>query len=484
MKKLNLLYVIGLLFFFGSCEDATDIDQPGRLPAEDAYQTVDDLDLGLTGVYAQFDLNPEIYFTTIWTDEVSIDAPENGGQGQSDYGFVLNPSSAGPSVIWTGNYAAINSVNRVIKGAENVEPSEGEQDQYNRILGEAYALRAFFHFQLQSYFTTDYADDSALGALLIDYVPSINDEPVLRSTNGEVFEFINEDLSRAQGLLTKESNTTFISQDFVTALRARMAAYRQNYPDAITYASELLNKYAIADSLEYENVWEDEGSTEIIFKLERTIGDNYDQQGLSGTPAGAGYVGVNWAFTAPGPDGGVYYTMSQSLLNELDTEDVRYNVLLHPESTQSVPVIDKYSGSEAQPLMNDIKVFRASEMLLILAEAYVDDNRLEDAAALIKQLRDERFGENTILPVYNNKAEAFGAILDERRIEFAYEGHRYKDLKRLGERGNRGIERAPADCEVNGACSLEVTDYRFTFPIPIVELTATPELRDQQNPGY
>ena len=484
MKKLNLLYVIGLLFFLGSCEDAIEIDQPGRLPAEGAFQTVNDLDLGLTGVYAQFDLNPEIYFTTIWTDEVSIDAPENGGQGQSDYGFVLNPSSAGPSVIWTGTYAAINSVNRVIAGAENVEPLEGEQDEYNRVLGEAYALRAFFHFQLQSYFTTDYADDSALGALLIDYVPSINDEPVLRSTNGEIFSFINEDLNRAEGLLGAESSTTFVSQDFVTALRARMAAYRENYLDAADYASELLDKYAIADSLDYANIWEDESNAEIIFKLERTVGDNYDQQGSSGSPAGAGYVGVNWAFTGPGPDGGVYYTMSQALLSELDPADVRFDVLLHPESTQSVPVIDKYSGSEAQPLMNDIKVFRSSEMLLILAEAYVDEDRLDDAAALIKQLRDKRFGTDTQQPEYADKTEAFGAILDERRIELAYEGHRYKDLKRLGERGNRGIDRAPEDCAVNGACSLEVTDYRFTFPIPIVELTATPELRDQQNPGY
>lgn len=484
MKKLKLFYVIGLLFFLGSCDDAIEIDQPGRLPAEEAYRTVNDLELGLTGVYAQFDLNPEIYFNTIWTDEVSIDAPENGGQGQSDYGFVLNPSSAAPAVIWTSNYAAINSVNRVIAGAENVEPLEGEQEAYNRVLGQAYALRAFFHFQIQSYFTTDYSDDSALGGLLIDYVPSINDEPVLRSTNGEVFGFIKDDLDRAQNLLTEESNTTFVSLDFVTALRARMAAYRENYTEAADYASELLLDYAIADSLEYENIWEDKGNTEIIFKLERTVGDNYDQQGASGSPAGAGYVGVNWAFTGPGPDGGVYYVMSQALLNELDPEDVRFNVLLHPESTDDVPVIDKYSGSEAQPLMNDIKVFRASEMLLILAEAYVHEGRLEDAAALIKQLHDKRFGTDTLLPVYTDKTEAFGAILDERRVELAYEGHRYKDLKRLGERANRGIDRAPADCAVNDACSLEVTDYRFTFPIPVVELTATPELRGQQNTGY
>jgi hypothetical protein len=86
--------------------------------------------------------------------------------------------------------------------------------------------------------------------------------------------------------------------------------------------------------------------------------------------------------------------------------------------------------------------------------------------------------------VYANESEAFGALLDERRVELSFEGHRYKDLKRLGARANRGVSKDAIDCAFNGACTLAATDFRFTLPLPIVEFNANPGLRDQQNPGY
>ncbi|MDH3795885.1 MAG: RagB/SusD family nutrient uptake outer membrane protein, partial [Flavobacteriaceae bacterium] len=161
---------------------------------------------------------------------------------------------------------------------------------------------------------------------------------------------------------------------------------------------------------------------------------------------------------------------------------------INNDPAQDILVIQKYSGSEGQPLMNDLKIFRASEMLLIRAEAYADAGQFNgpsnSTAALLKQLRDARFGSDTPLLNFASQADAFGAILDERRVELAYEGHRYKDLKRLGTRGNRGVNKDAIDCAINGACTLDASDYRFTLPLPIVEFNANPGLRDQQNPGY
>ena len=116
------------------------------------------------------------------------------------------------------------------------------------------------------------------------------------------------------------------------------------------------------------------------------------------------------------------------------------------------------------------------------AEAAADANDLAGAAGFIKQLRDARFGSDQTLPTYNSQQAAFADILDERRKELMYEGHRYKDLKRLGSRANVGVDRDAIDCAVNGACSLPVTDFRFTVPVPLVELNANPNV--QQNPGY
>lgn len=499
MRFRNLYIICGVLATFFSCSDAIEIDQPGRLSADAAFQSVSDLESGLFGVYNRFDVTPEIAFTTNFTDESAVGS-ENGGQGFALFAFNLNAASTAPANFWVRNYSAINGANRLLEAADLIEIGEGEQDLYNSIVGQTLALRAYFYTELLSYYSPDYSDDSSLGVPLIDFVPSIDIQP-LRNTTGEIWDFVLDDLSRANGLISTQSSVTFISRDFITALRARIAAYRGNYDTALPLAMGLLNKYGIADRTEYSDMWFDQDNTEIIFKLERSQGDPYDGQGITGSSAAGGWAGARWAFTNRGIAGAPYFEINRALFNMLDPDDIRYDVNVHPSSvidpdypdaenyrTDDILVVDKYPGSEGVPLMNDLKVFRSSEMLFIAAEAYADagsfNGSSNSTAALIKRLRDARFGESTELPEYNNEAEAFGAILDERRIELAFEGHRYKDLKRIGARGNRAIDRDPLDCAQFNACTLQPTDYRFTLPLPIVEFNANPGLREQQNPGY
>ncbi len=500
MKNFNkIFYLFGLFTVLVACNDAIDIDQPGRLDAEAAFKTVADLQSGLYGVYDRVDTSGEIAFSSIFTDELSIGF-DNGGQGLADYAFVLNAGSTAPEVFWVGAYGAINAANRLIEAAQLVTPEADEQTQYNNILGQAYALRALGHLFLQNYFSTNYEDDNALGVIAMDFVPTI-DQLLLRNTNGEVYGLIIADLDRANSLLDNDtSDPTFLNKDGILAMRAVTAAYRGNYTQAATFSQQLLDKYGLANRAEYEAMFLDTDNTEIIFKLERSVGDNYDGQGNTGSPEAGGWAGARFAFVDATLAGSPYFEMGRSLFNLIDPADIRYDVNVAPTSvidpdyaTNNDPALDilviqKYPGSEGQPLMNDLKIFRSSEMLLIRAEAYADAGSFNGAtnstAALIKQLRDARFGTDTTLPVYASEAEAFAAILDERRVELAFEGHRYKDLKRLGSRANQGVNKDPIDCAFNGACTLPSTDYRFTLPLPIIEFNANPGLREQQNPGY
>ncbi|MDH7444490.1 RagB/SusD family nutrient uptake outer membrane protein [Aquimarina sp. 2201CG14-23] len=498
MKTLRFILIL-CLAFLSSCEDAIDIQQVGRITPEVAFQSLEDLSDGLSGVYIAYDAVQDIAFSAVFTDEVSIGV-ESGGQGLVDYTFQLDATSNAADSFWSRGYFEINRVNRLIAGAEFVTPETDEQEEYDNILGQAYALRAFSHFKLLTYYSTDLTDDNALGVIAVDFVPGI-DQKLLRNTNGEVFALIESDLNTAENLLSTQSSSIFVSKDFITALRARMAAYRQQYTAAASYANQLLATYPLADQGQYFNMYLDTDVSEIIFKLERTVGDAYDRQGTSGLVSSTGWAGGRFAFTNATIDGGPYFEMGRSLFNLLDTGDIRFNVNISPSSiispdyqnatdfvNEDVLVINKYQGSDNQPLMNDLKIFRSSEMVLILAEASANDGNINGAsnstAAYIKQLRDARFGSDQTLPVYANQTEAFAAILNERRIEFAFEGHRYLDLKRLGERAGQGISKDPLDCEFNGACTLPVTDHRFTLPIPLRELNANPGLRAQQNPGY
>ena len=200
MKNLkNLFLIFGVFAGLVACNDAIEIDQPGRLDADAAFQTVADLEAGLFGVYDQFDLSPDIAFQSIFTDELSIGF-DNGGQGLADYGFVLNAGSTAPAVFWTNGYDQLNAASRLIEASEIIEIEEGEQATFNQVLGEAYALRAWGHFIMLSYFSTDYTDDNALSIINLDFVPTI-DQQLLRNTNGETFALIESDLNRANSLL-------------------------------------------------------------------------------------------------------------------------------------------------------------------------------------------------------------------------------------------------------------------------------------------
>ncbi len=419
----NIFYLFGMMFALVACNDAIDIDQPGRLDADAAFQSVDDLEQGLFGVYDDIDTTPEIAFSSIFTDELSIGF-DNGGQGLADYGFVLNAGSTAAENFWTRNYEAIASANLVIDAAELITPeSAGEQATFNQVLGETLALRAWAHFELMSYYVTDYTDNGAFGVPYLDFIPSI-DAQLLRDPAGDVWNEILEDLSDADALLSNDpSDPTRINKDFIKAMRARIAAYRGDYTTAATLSQQLIDDYPLANRAQYEGVFLDTDNTEVIFKLERTNNDTYDGQGTTGSPNAGGWAGARFAFVDATLTGSPYFEMGRSLFNLLDPADIRYDVNVAPTSlidpdynvnndpALDILVIQKYPGSEGQPLMNDLKIFRASEMLLIRAEAYADAGSINGAssstAALIKQLRDARFGTDTTLPNYANQQEAF-----------------------------------------------------------------------------
>lgn len=490
MKKNKFYTLIALVTLVVGCQDAIDIRQPGILDASAAFQTVDDLNDGLQAVYSRIDLTGEMHHASVFTDEIRI-GYGNGGQGVALYSFNLNSGNPGPETLWARNYQAIGRVNRILAAADNVDAT-GREAERDDILGQALALRAFANHQMLSYFTTDLTDDSALGIPLVDFVAGTDFTP-LRNTNGEIYDAINADLTSASTLIQAQSSSTFFSKDAVNALRARVAAYRGQYGVAAPLAQQLLSAYPLSNPADYDAMFADTGNGEVIFKLERTLNDNWDRQGATGSNAAGGWAGANYAFTGPGVNGAPYYEMATGLWQSYDAADLRRDnnglefVALGAAGGRDAYIVNKYRGLE-RALMNDLKVFRSSEMLMILAEAAADAGNLNmgpnSVAGLIAQLRTARFGAAQAPANYANATAAWGAILDERRIEFAFEGHRYKDLKRLGVLGNRQVQRTANDCAATGACTLPTTDFRFTWPLPLVEFNGNPGLRAQQNPGY
>lgn len=489
MKNIIKFISACLLVVSTGCNDAIDIEQPGRLDAKNAFKTIENLQSGLLGAYNFLDTTYEIGFTSAMTDEC-YRGRDNGGQNNAEQNFNINSSNGYVDDIWSSYYAAIGMANRIIEAAASIDRSK-DPITYDDILGQAYAIRAFGHFQILTWFSTDYEDDNALAGLLLTSVTKDVFAQVPRSTNGAFYTQITEDLNTAAALITSTNlGKTFMGQDFITALRARMHAYKGDYTTAKQYAQDLLTTYNLANQGQYTAMFNDTNFEEVIFSLERSIGDTYDGQGT----AGGGWAGSLYAFIDATEQGGPFMEMSRSVYNILEgTGDVRLSVCLNVAESiidsgyqtndnflnDDVLLVYKYPGGQ-QPLLNDLKVFRASEMQLILAEAEADAGNFTEVGNLINDLRSERGASAVGIPT--NESEAFGMILDERRLEFLFEGHRWVDLKRLGDRGGRALDRDARECSFLSACTLTNSDYRFTLPIPVSEIAANGAV--QQNPNY
>ncbi|QRA43770.1 RagB/SusD family nutrient uptake outer membrane protein [Chryseobacterium cucumeris] len=475
-------------FTLNSCKDAIDIEQPGLLDDATLFTSVSNLNDYLVGsVYANMDTNNDIYFSAVFTDEVKPGAG-SGGQEYEIHRYFIDPTTGLTTGIWAQHYLVINRVNRLLAGAAQVTPAAGEVAQYNSILAQARAIRAFCYLQLETFFAPDMKDPNGLGVLLLKDVPTV-DVKLPRSKNQDVYDFINADLDYARSILAYNAPTGryYVDKGFVNAVSARFNLYRGNTTLAKQYAQDVISNagLSLTAASAYPTMWNDTARGEIIFALNRLATGN----GSS--------IGTRWNTNSSSITGNPMWALGRNLFNIINTTpgDVRRSVYVDPSSiidpnylTSTSPrdtdqlVVDKYPGKTSAATRNDLKVFRLSEMYFILAECETAANNFTGAATLIQQVRAKRYNSGTApLPVYASSTAAYADILKERRVDLALEGHRYIDLKRLATAAGVTMDRNQTD-DVVTVTNLPNNSHKYTLPIPVQEINLNPQV--QQNPGY
>jgi hypothetical protein len=114
--------------------------------------------------------------------------------------------------------------------------------------------------------------------------------------------------------------------------------------------------------------------------------------------------------------------------------------------------------------------------MLLKAEALNETGDIAGASALVNQIRTRVSLPNT--PA-GTQADMRLAIEKERRLELAFEGVRWYDLKRTG-RAIEVINNARGVDGVNLGYSIAL--YQLLWPLPQAELDKNSQLT--QNPGY
>ena len=474
MKNIfKFLFFVGILFT--SCEDAYNVDPDDEILESNAITSVADLEKAAIALYGTVSGSNLINYSSRFTDDLRLPA-DNRGQGVQVHTWGITAGDTTVESLWFNLYNVISRANRILAILDDIPAvTADEQVSKARIKAECLGLRAMSHFDLLRAFGLSYDGNSTeLGIPNINYVVVF--EQPSRNTVSENYSFINNDITTALGLLDASyTDNTRLTVNALNALKARVALYQGEYATAISSATEVINNVPLATATEYADIWTDSSESEVVFKLKRTTGD--------------GAVGTIFQDT----NGDIFFYMSNNLTTAainyaygastaVPPTDPRFGALLDLENSSfasGVFVVGKYLGTTANFGLNDVKVFRTSEMYLIRAEAYARTSQLDMAGTDMTTLRSNR--GYTSATTYSTQAAALTDIIEnERRVELAFEGHRYFDMKRRG----LAISRTAADdCgSASGACELASDDYRWVMPIPQTEIFANDNM--EPNPGY
>ena len=467
MKNIfKFLFLVGILFT--SCEDAYNVAPDDEILEANAITSVADLEKAALGVYGFISGSNLINYSSRFTDDLRLPA-DNRGQGVQVHTWNITAGNGTTTSLWSSLYNVISRANRVLNVIDGISANTPEEElSKSRIKAECIGLRAMCHFDLLRAFAESYEDsNSVLG------VPNINSVVVFeqpsRNTVAENYAFINSDIEMAMGMLDASfTDNTRLTTTALSALKARVALYQGQYETAISSATDVIGAVALATTTEYVDIWTDASDAEVIFKLKRTTGD--------------GAVGTIFQDT----NGDIFFFMSDSMLNHVfdnstGANDPRFGTMLDlPNSSFEEPVVGKYLGTDANPGLNDIKIFRGSELYLIRAEAYARSGQLDMAAADMTTLRAARGAATATSYAGQTVQSILTDIIEiERRLELGYEGQRYFDMRRQG----LTISRSETDCAAAaGACSLSSDDFKWIMPIPQAELFANENMT--QNTGY
>ena len=295
-----------------------------------------------------------------------------------------------------------------------------------------------------------------------------------RTSVQDVFTQIIKDLDEASDALP-ESNDIGRANKGASLILLGKAHLTLGNPTEAETALRAINGYTFINT--YADVFgiANENNAASIFEVQF-------QSGVNGGEEGSLFASKFNSQKNPGSKGNNIIT--QDLLNSFEAGDLRKNEIIRDPLDPSVYISTKYIDN-TRTLVDDgdnnAIVFRYADVLLSLAEALNSKEYVADGEAfdLMNRIRTRAGLPNLTSATITNQQQFTEALLKERRHEFFYEGHRWLDLKRLGN---------PVLVMNNhfaGFVGLNITidQNDLLLPIPLDQLNSDPGSM-QQNPGY
>ncbi len=451
MKIHKILYSIAVLLIMGlftQCE-LDEIPQDA-LTSEQITTTSDGLPSLVNGLYAIFmqrDNNNGYLRQYYQLSDFAGDNIVCAYKTEDDLinGFRYEDRSAEKSNInyfWEMSYKIIYGSNVAISMAD----IKGDDPLTNQLKGESYFLRAFATHNLVRLFAKPYSEANRSQPGVILREDKADNMPKARATLEETYNYIISSLKKAESLMSEEMPAErnndvhgFASIYSVWAELSRVYLYKNELDSCIEYSNKLINSgmYSLESAESFPDYFANaKNGSESIWIIPYNLVD--DQ--LNGSVASMIYNGENcWAEEGATPS----LLAQMGYGTEMMDIDQRWKYIVTDEPIVKNGVnmfyISTFSWQDGSPTLSSPVMFRLAEIYLNRAEAYAKKGDVESAIADLNTILENRLivpeGGNIEDYLYNSgslSGDILDVVLNERRIELAFEGHRIFDLLRNG----------------------------------------------------
>lgn len=430
--------------------------------------------------------------------------------------------------IWNNLYAVINKANISIAGFRIAGTggviTTAVASQYE---AECRFLRAMSHHELLINFARPYADGAGnkMGVPYRDFaiedIASVERAKTIpRESVASGYTKMLADLDYAETNLPASGgtgvNTIRATKAAAIALKMRIKQHMGDWPGVIAEGNKLIpaainpqawntvispiGGWKLTDSV--DGPFTNNLSTESIFSIRNDANDNPGTNGALSRMFGTLSLGGRGLISLSP----ILYNQAQWLCT-----DRRRRLLTADGASAISNVLAPSTFSRFSTKYRDYGLYsdyapyiRYAEVLLIQAEAEARNGAAvsQRAVDLLNTVRNRGLlnplTETYTLASFATPNALIGAILVERRIEFAAEGKRWSDIHRLAVDPNFSTSGIPAKMPSgfigisNFVCggaipaatitAIAYNDYRFLWPIPLQERNTNPII--EQNPNY
>lgn len=453
-----LLLSLGLTV--GACDKVINVEPSNSVSSDTGFTTKEDAAAGLLGAYdgAQAGDYYGLSYPVI-SDLISGDI-RHVGTFVTTYG-VIGLNQALPDNIQIGNtwnaiYSAINRANYVIQQSEKI--SDPAFPKLTTI-AQARGLRALHYMNLVALWggsPQGYGLTGGVGVpLRLAPTTAIGSETqfIARSSEAEVAVAIRADLDFAIANLTPGAGSNRITKSSALALRARFELREGKYTEALAFARQVPVTAGFATGTPSGTTTPD-----AIWQL---FFSNTDQSSYS-------------FFWYPAPGGRNELDPGSSIAGAHPAGDLRLPINVVTATTPitvagapftlSPGTTQKYYRTSTRD--DRFNIVRYAEVALTIAEAAAQTGDLTTA---ITNLNIIRTRAGLAATTATTAAALITDILLQRRLELAYEGNYWFDLRRTN--------------LIQTVLPTYTETFRNLFPIPLREVQLTNELV-KQNQGY